>query len=84
MQIRYKLNKSTGYKPDLSLILPLLFMIRKLPKPPEEEFFKPELHQSAGEKKRILEQAPAIFENRVGPNVNAEQARKAQKATFNK
>lgn len=39
---------------------------------------------SADDKKRIMEQAPIIFENRVGPNVNPEQARRAQKATFNK
>ena len=55
-----------------------------LPKPPEEEFFKPEIKYSNEEKKRILEKAPIIFENRVGPNVTNEQARKAQKATFNK
>ena len=71
--VKTKLNKASGYKPDFS----------KLPKPPEEEFVLP-FHIKSKLAKNRKGSTPLVLEERIGPNITPEAAKKSQKATYNK
>ena len=57
---------------------------RKLPQPPEETFLFSDSPKIRAEQKQLMEQTRSIMDERVAWNVTPEEAKKAQRATYNK
>lgn len=62
----------------------LTVIARKLPKPPEETFTFSKSPKIEAEQRRMMEQTRSIMDERVAWNVTPAEAKKAQRATYNK